>query len=605
MPLFSSHHSSRHYRQLGFTLIEVVIGATMFLFIGVAVYRAYTSIFQIASASQYKITAINLINEQFESIKNLPYDSIGNVNGIPVGVVPRTQIITRGGLTFLATTTIRNIDLPFDGTIASTTKHDSSPADNKLIEVEVACPSCFNFVPMSLTLQVAPKALETASTNGALFVKVFDANGLPVDGASVHIQNTTGTTSIIIDDVTDNNGLFQLIDVPPAVQGYYISVTKGNYSTDKTYTPGAVANPTPLKPDATVVLGSVTQTSFAIDQLANLTLRSVSPSCSPVPDIDFSLAGAKLIGTPDVKKFLHTYSTNSSGVFTKNDLEWDVYTVTNIDHSYDIAGLSVANPIQVNPGSSNTVYMVVVPHDPRSLLVTVKDAATRLPLTNSTVSIFNGFSTSTKVTGQGYSMQTDWSGGGGQVNVIDPTQFFAQDGNLDTATSGSIRLFSGASGYPSMGQLESSTFDAGTTSIFRQIIWQPEAQHSALPSGALGFQIASATTSNPAFWNFIGPDGTAGTYYTASRATINNLHSGDRYFRYKALLQTAMATVTPVLDDVSVTYTLSCTPPGQVIFSNLGSGTVTLTVSRSGYTTYTANIPLSDEWQEQEVLLTP
>jgi hypothetical protein len=106
-------------------------------------------------------------------------------------------------------------------------------------------------------------------------------------------------------------------------------------------------------------------------------------------------------------------------------------------------------------------------------------------------------------------------------------------------------------------------------------------------------------------WAFKGPDGTAGTFYTVSDSPISDAHANDRFIRYRAYLSTQTATVTPNVSDVSVTYTSDCVPPGQVIFSGLGSGQYSMSVSKPGYAAYVADVTMSANWVERQVILGP
>ncbi|HLF06918.1 MAG TPA: hypothetical protein VI893_07100, partial [Thermoplasmata archaeon] len=71
------------------------------------------------------------------------------------------------------------------------------------------------------------------------------------------------------------------------------------------------------------------------------------------------------------------------------------------------------------------------------------------------------------------------------------------------------------------------------------------------PATSIRLQLASSDSAGGP-WNFIGPDGTAATWYTGSGVPAILLN-GDRYFRYRAELNSTNATATPVLWDVSVT----------------------------------------------------
>lgn len=582
-----------------FTLIETLVGVAVFVIIATASYQAYVSLFTLINQNQYKILALNLANEQFEIIRNLAYSDVGIQGGLPNGKIPHNQTLVRAGVTFAVTTTIRNVDIPFDGTIGGT-PNDLSPADNKLVELEVDCPACVNFTPVSITTTVAPKALETLSTNGALFVRVFDANGVAVSGASVHIVNTQANPDIIIDDVTDTSGILQIIDAPPGVEAYEITVTKSGYSTDRTYTNGAVGNPDPLKLHATVVLQQVTQVSFAIDKLSNISFSSLTPTCAVVGGVDFSLESNRLVGA-GVPKYLQNLTTDGSGTYSNSSMEWGSYTITGTDATYDIVGINPLNPINLNPDSVQEVDLIVATKNPRSLLITVKDASTQLPVTDATVQVTGTSYDETQITDRGFINQTDWSGGVG-------VDYVADDGFLDIA-GGEIKLKNVSGSYNPNGILESSTVDTGSESNFHSLVWSPTDQPvSASSDGtpSVRFQIATNASSTDTIWNYLGPDGTAATYYTSSNAIISSVHNNDRYLRYKVFLHTADPAVTPNISDIAFTMTSSCTPPGQVIFSGLSSGVYDVSVSRSGYTTQLiTGVNMSTNWKEQEVILSP
>lgn len=556
-----------------FTLVETLVGIGVFLLVSAAVYQAYVGVFKIVNASQYRIAAVNLANEQIEIIRNLPYADVGIVGGIPAGKVTHVQVFTRSGYNFTATTTIRNIDLAFDGMIGSTT-NDLSPADNKIVEVEIGCLTCQNFTPVFLTAQIAPKNLETASTNGALFVKVFDASGAPVSAADVRITSTTTT----IVDATNILGMLQVVDVPPKSQGYSIQVTKGGYSSDQTYTP------------VTVLLQQVTQASFAIDKVSKLTFSSVTPSCTAVGAFDFALKGSKKISTsPDVFKYNQNLVTDGSGVKVLNNMEWDTYSITANDTAYDLIGINPLNPFLLSPDTEQTVKLIVAPKLPKTLLVTVKDN-TLLPLSGANVT-FNGAS---DVTGRGSHTDTDWSDG-----------LSTTDGNINySSTPGEFKLVSSFGSYVPAGTLESKIFDTGSPSYFQKLLWRPEYQPVETGANSAYFQIATAASSTGP-WTYRGPDGTTGSYYVSSDSTINAIHNGGRYIRYKAYLSTAVATSTPTISDVSFTYTTECTPPGQVVFTGLSNGTYNLVVSKTGFATSTVPVTISNAWKEQEIILAP
>lgn len=597
--MFLSIHSKK-----GFTLIESVVGVAVFIIIAVSVYQAYIATMNAIRASSLRITVTALANEQLEIARNLSYADVGIVGGLPSGKIPHTQTLTRNGTEFIVETIVRNIDDEFDGTIGGS-PNDLSPADHKLVEIEISCASCNNFQALQFTSVISPYALETASTNGALFVRVFDALGQPVVGADVHIENNQALPSFTIDDTTNNDGFLQIIDAPPGSEAYEITVSKSGYSTDMTYQTGAVGNPNPTKPHATVVTGQVTQISFVIDLVSALNVSSVRDTCSAVSSIDFSLDGSKLIGTgPDVLKYSASHITDEDGRKIITGLEWDTYNFTLIDGLYDIAGTIPLSPFTLNPNTNQDFKLIVAPKDPQSILITVKDASTQLPLSDTQVRLEKSGYDATLITGRGFIRQTDWSGGAGQDDFIDSTKYFDSDGNIEINNPvGELNLKKIFENYESSAYLTSSTFDTGSASNFHQILWLPQGQPPDTGSDSVRFQVA--TNNDKIIWDFLGPDGTAGTYYTLASQDINSLNNGNRYFRYRAFMQTASTTWTPTISDVSFTFTSSCVPPGQVFFTGLDSGDYTLTVSKTGYQTLSDTITISSSWQQHEVTLSP
>ena len=260
-------------------------------------------------------------------------------------------------------------------------------------------------------------------------------------------------------------------------------------------------------------------------------------------------------------------------------------------------------PSALNPDSSQSITLMVALKNPRSLLTTVKDTSTQLPLSGATVNLSkSGYDTSL-ITGQGFLSQTDWSYGPDQEDFINPSKFFSSDGNIEYSYQGELRLKKSWNRYVYSGSLVSSTLDLGSGVNFQQVLWQPQNQPSRTGQDSVKFQIA--TNNNKQDWNFLGPDGTENSFYTLSNYEISSIHSGDRYLRYKVFLSTENNRYTPSVSDVQITFTSSCVPPGQVMFSGLDYGYYSLSVSKSGYSTYNGWIYISSNWQSQEININP
>lgn len=577
-------------KRKGFTLVEVLVGTAVFLTVATAAYSAYVSLIQIANQSQAQILAVELADEQFEIVRNMPYTSVGLTDGIPLGVLPQTQTLARGGFTFTVTLVVRNVDL------ASSTLQASA----KLVEVDIACASCKSFNPIILTGQVSPANLQSAAAGGALVVQVANSGGNVIQGATVVIQSTA-TSSVTDTDVTNDDGVLEVIGVPPGTAVYQVSATKSGYSSDQ------------VSPNANVLQGQVTQVNLTIDKLSNLNVASVGPTCSAVPSMHFHMTGTKMSG--GVPKYSHDLVTGGTGNLTLTGLDADTYTIKPIDSTYEINGTTPFSPFKLLAGSTQTEQLVSVTKGSpaNSLAVAVADNGTKLPLSGATVELYNGGTyDQTYITGQGYFDQTDWSGGSGAPNWGSGTanKYASDNGGVDTATAsstGSIQIhWDSINPYNknATGTLESSTFDTGTTSNFYSLNWSPSSQPIRAGSLPVKFQFATAPSTTPnGPWSYFGPDGTVNTYYTTSGMQISSANNSAEYARYLAYLTTNTATVTPSVGDVSFTYTSGCTPPGQVLFQSLATGSYTVKITKTGYVTQTIPLTVSAGWQSQNVSL--
>ena len=75
-------------------------------------------------------------------------------------------------------------------------------------------------------------------------------------------------------------------------------------------------------------------------------------------------------------------------------------------------------------------------------------------------------------------------------------------------------------------------------------------------ANALKFQLAAKVADSG--WldsDFVGPDGTVNSYFTASGTDIPSSFDTKRYIKYKAYLSTSDANYTPALNDVSISFT--------------------------------------------------
>lgn len=567
----------------GFSLLEIMIAVAVFVVFAVGIYSGIQFVFKIVFQSRLRIIETSILNEQVEIIRNLSFYDVGIVNGSPAGILNRNETVMRNGLNFLVTRTIRNIDDIFDGTVDGEPR-DLSPADYKMIQIDVICEQCGQRESLSVITYVAPKLLEGDPTHGALFIEVFDAAAQPVQGATVHVVSTSTDPVIDLVDTTDNDGMLKLVDLGEGMDAYSITVTKDGYTTDRTIFP-TIENPTPIKTPASVEAQDVSEISFSIDKVSSVNLNTINSACNSVPGASVTLDGTKVRGTnPDILKVHSTATTNGSGNYLFSGLEWDIYDI--YANNYDVIGSIPAFPLNLTPGMDQSTQLILGANTANSLVVSVQDNITKQPLSNATVRVYSGAYDTIKITGVGFVRQTDWSGGIGQENFIDENKYWSDDGKIEINNpSGDIKLLQLGESYVSGAILESSIFDFGMSVNFVNINWEPFAQPEGTGNGSVKFQIATSNTSTPESWDYLGPDGTASSYYNIENVEINDVHDNSRYLRYKLYLATETNTTTPTVSDINIGYTTSCTPPGQVYFGGLTEGTYNVEISRDGYQT--------------------
>ncbi len=89
---------------------------------------------------------------------------------------------------------------------------------------------------------------------------------------------------------------------------------------------------------------------------------------------------------------------------------------------------------------------------------------------------------------------------------------------------------------------------AGSVPKWGNIIWT----NNVLPPGTgISFQAAASNSSSGAF-AFVGPDGTASTFFVNGGSLAQ--FDGNRYLRYRAILSTTNGTNSPTLNDVNVCF---------------------------------------------------
>lgn len=260
------------YRR-GFSLIDVIVSTALLLIFFTGLLAMFRASIALTAAAKARSGATALATEQIEYIRSLTYAETGTVGGIPSGVVPQIATTTLNGIEYTTRTFVQYVDDPADGEGGA----DATGiiTDYKRIKVEVSYTVANREAEVSLVSNRTPAGIETTEGGGTLRVQVNDALGAPLSSGQVRIQNSSVDPVVDVTTFSNNSGLV-LLPGAAAGTGYQVTVTKSGHSTAQTYDQD-LGNTNPDPGHLTVVEGSTTQQTFAIDILSTLLVRTFAP----------------------------------------------------------------------------------------------------------------------------------------------------------------------------------------------------------------------------------------------------------------------------------------------------------------------------------------
>ena len=363
------------YSQRGTSLIEALLGLAILLILFHSLASLMITAYDLLGNTRTRTTARYLANERIEEIRNLPYDNIGVLGGIPPGDLPQLQTYDRNGLTYTVRTAVVFIDDAFDNFAPA----DPYPTDYKRARVDVSWTG--RFVAGESITMITDVASDEITSGGTLSILVFDANALPVPQASVNIINNDAVPAINLNLLTNDEGRIVLPGAPPCDNNCYeITVTKAGYNSDRTYGADEVANPD--KEHRNIADGALTEISFSIDLLATIhfssykdrTFNYISHGYKTF-DLKSGKIGTDTLGDP-VYSHDQWHQTDASGNLTLPNMPYgNYYLALPGGDTWDLAGTVPLRPIYIVPGLTNDVKFTVTPNQAFTLLLTVTNAS--------------------------------------------------------------------------------------------------------------------------------------------------------------------------------------------------------------------------------------
>ncbi len=285
----------RHREQSrGYSLIELILVIAIVLMVFTAIIGMFRAGVDLLALNKARGTALTLAGDQLEFIRSLSYNAVGTVGGIPAGSIPQLETIEMNGHTYVRRTFIQYYDDP--AYVPEENGIETVSVDYKKAKVEVLWDIGHGTSSVSLVTNVVPRGIGGLA-GGTLRITAINALGMPVPTARVQVTNPTLDPAI--DVVAYTNAAGQLI-LPGAPEGsdYAIEVSRAGYSTDQTYevTP---QNPNPSPGPISVAEGFSSSMTFAIDTLAQMTVRTRSPR-SPGEYVDPFATGDGVVNVDQV-----------------------------------------------------------------------------------------------------------------------------------------------------------------------------------------------------------------------------------------------------------------------------------------------------------------
>lgn len=365
-------------KKKGEVYIGVLIAMGLFVMLSQAVILLANTGYELIGFTRARNAARALAAEKMEYARNLPYDSVGTVGGIPAGTITQTENISLNGQQYKVFTEVVYVDDKFDGVAPA----DLVPNDYKRVRIDVTWSGLgTKTVTTTITSDVAPKGVEKVTGGGTLSFLVFDSNGQPVPQANISILSSGLTPQINLNVTTADNGRIVLPGAPACTKCYRVTASKSGFSSDRTYGVSEVANPS--KPDLTVTAGGLSEMSFTIDHLASLIINTFDSRLNAfaiLPNQSLILQGQKTIGTTTldvpVYKYSQNVTTNALGTLTINNLEWDNYTIqTATASAKTIGGTNPLIAFLLSPSTTLTENLTLPNKTTHSLLVAFVDSS--------------------------------------------------------------------------------------------------------------------------------------------------------------------------------------------------------------------------------------
>jgi prepilin-type N-terminal cleavage/methylation domain-containing protein len=216
----------RAWMQQGFTVVEMLVASVVLLVGLIALSQLFASSVSRVLDSDIRSVMHQVAAKEMETIRGLPYEDVGVVNGPVPGVLVASEVRNVDGVPLkIARSVVYQTDPSYTGPYYANYRRVAVTVS----AVDASEQELPGIEPVVLTTYVAGGA-----AGGSILVKVQDSQGKPVEGAYFTIVNTVKGVNLNSPDlVTDDVGSMLVPGLIVDSGGnYVVTAGKFGYSTD-------------------------------------------------------------------------------------------------------------------------------------------------------------------------------------------------------------------------------------------------------------------------------------------------------------------------------------------------------------------------------------
>lgn len=442
-------------KKSGFMLIETLTVVFILAVIVTTFYATFTTGTRVILDAKNRLGANSLANEKMEIVRNLKYDDVGILGGIPNGSISENENVIENGKPYQVETFVEFEDDPLDGIYPT----DTISNDYKLVKITVSWNGGLNGIGnVYLISRFVPHGLESNSGGGVLAINIVDGTGAGVSQANVHIINSTVSPSVNFSADTSDAGNLMFPGALQSTQEYQLIVSKSGYETIATLSPyPTTIDYYPTDVHASVISGALNMATIVINKVSNLNIITADGAGNALSGVvcDFEITGGRIIGTtPDMSHApVYSIQNQSSSVPVSGEKVFNIissgqYTIIPVVPSgYVLAGTEPLVPFSLQPDTTLEVKIKLASQTVSALFLTVVEDGTSNLVVGAQVELKNS---------SGYDVT--------QITGVDGKTFFLN--GTDPLASGTYDLKITATGYQeNISQIEINSNELNVASV--------------------------------------------------------------------------------------------------------------------------------------------